>query len=292
LDDPPDLAGYVAFKAAGDLGQSAAFGGAAGDVVLGRLVASLARFGNKLTNSCNSFDPGTPVLMADGNTKPIKDVKLGDKVKATEPTNGKTASKTVTQLHDNLDVDLADLTTVDEHGQQAVIHTTQNHPFWDTTSQAWTTAGKLRPGDRLLTPAGSTVKVIQVLPLIKPRYMLNLTIADIHTYYVMAGNTPVLVHNDGGNDGILGRDDLTSEQLGNLARYEKKLPAGAEPTVITRGADGAVQFEAKVSGRVPGSYANYTKTVDPSGNTIGYTKTTIVPDGSVAHVKDKMVGGC
>jgi hypothetical protein len=27
--------------------------------------------------------------------------------------------------------------------------------------------------------------------------MLNLTVADIHTYYVLAGNTPVLVHNDG-----------------------------------------------------------------------------------------------
>lgn len=78
----------------------------------------------------------------------------------------------------------------------------------------------------------------------------------------------------------------------NLTRYEKKLPAGAEPTVISRGANGAVNFEAKVPGRVPGSYANYTKTVDPSGKTTGYTKTTIVPDGSVAHVKNKMAGDC
>ena len=100
------------------------------------------------------------------------------------------------------------------------------------------------------------------------------------------------VHNDGGEDGALGRGDLTPEQLRNLSRYEKELPAGTESTLITRGANGAVQFEAKVPGRVPGSYANYTKTVDPSGKTIGYTKTTVVPDGSVAHVKDKMVGGC
>jgi hypothetical protein len=28
----------------------------------------------------------------------------------------------------------------------------------------------------------------------------NLTIDDLHTYYVLAGNTPVLVHNDGGDD--------------------------------------------------------------------------------------------
>lgn len=44
-----------------------------------------------------------------------------------------------------------------------------------------------------------------------------------------------------------------------------------------------------VPGRVPGSYAVYTKTVAEDGTTIGYTKTTVTPDGSIAHVKDKMV---
>ena len=28
--------------------------------------------------------------------------------------------------------------------------------------------------------------------------MLNLTVRELHTYYVMAGNTPVLVHIEGG----------------------------------------------------------------------------------------------
>jgi len=37
--------------------------------------------------------------------------------------------------------------------------------------------------------------------------------------------------------------------------------------------DGTVQFETKVPGRVPNSYALYTKVVDESGNTIKYTKT-------------------
>ena len=34
--------------------------------------------------------------MADGQTKPIKDVKLNDKVTATNPANGTTLSKPVT----------------------------------------------------------------------------------------------------------------------------------------------------------------------------------------------------
>nr|WP_308340505.1 MULTISPECIES: Hint domain-containing homing endonuclease [unclassified Streptomyces] len=44
----------------------------------------------------NSFTPGTKVLMADGSTKPIEDVKVGDKVKATDPKTGETRIETVT----------------------------------------------------------------------------------------------------------------------------------------------------------------------------------------------------
>ncbi|WP_220189666.1 Hint domain-containing protein, partial [Streptomyces phytophilus] len=44
----------------------------------------------------NSFTAGTPVLMADGTTKPIEDVKVGDKVLTTDPETGKTSIETVT----------------------------------------------------------------------------------------------------------------------------------------------------------------------------------------------------
>jgi hypothetical protein len=74
-----------------------------------------------------------------------------------------------------------------------------------------------------------------------------------------------------------------------LSRYTKKLPAGAESTVITRGSDGTIHLSTKVPGRVPGSYAIYEKVVDASGRTIAYTKTTVAPDGSVLHIKHKLV---
>ncbi|WP_225447010.1 hypothetical protein [Streptacidiphilus sp. PB12-B1b] len=69
----------------------------------------------------------------------------------------------------------------------------------------------------------------------------------------------------------------------------KKLPAAAEDTVMTSLPGGAVQFETRVPGRVPGSYALYTNQVGADGTTIGYTKTTVVPDGSIAHIKDKLL---
>jgi hypothetical protein len=42
-------------------------------------------------------------------------------------------------------------------------------------------------------------------------------------------------------------------------------------------------------GRVPGSYATYTKVEDSIGNTVDYTKTTVAPDGTIGHVKDKLI---
>jgi hypothetical protein len=48
---------------------------AAGD----RMLASAA------SGCTHSFDPSTPVLLADATTKPIKDIKVGDEVQSTDP---------------------------------------------------------------------------------------------------------------------------------------------------------------------------------------------------------------
>jgi hypothetical protein len=49
----------------------------------------------------------------------------------------------------------------------------------------------------LLTDAGSTVIVTANRPYTKHARTYNLTVDDLHTYYVLAGATPVLVHNSG-----------------------------------------------------------------------------------------------
>jgi hypothetical protein len=82
-------------------------------------------------------------------------------------------------------------------------------------------------------------------------------------------------------------EELTAAQASNFGRYAGKLPAGRQAPTITRLSDGSVRFSSDVPGRVPGSYANYTKTVDAAGKTTGYVKTTYAPDGSVVHVKVK-----
>ena len=46
-------------------------------------------------SASNSFVPGTKVVMADGSSKPIEEVELGDYVLATDPETGQTVSRKV-----------------------------------------------------------------------------------------------------------------------------------------------------------------------------------------------------
>jgi hypothetical protein len=56
-------------------------------------------------------------------------------------------------------------------------------------------AGALLAGHELLAPDGTHSTVESVHNFTGAQTMYNLTVADTHTYYVVAGNVPVLVHN-------------------------------------------------------------------------------------------------
>jgi RHS repeat-associated protein len=142
----------------------------------------------------NSFDPDTPVLLADGTSKPIGDIKVGDVVKAADPITNTVLDEPVTQLHRNNDEHFADL-TIRIGGHEAVLRTTVNHLFWDDTAHAWTPAAAIKPGDRLATTGKAVASVASIRTYDSRRTMDNLTIARLHTYYVLAAGVPVLVHN-------------------------------------------------------------------------------------------------
>ncbi|GAA0516934.1 hypothetical protein Ade02nite_84890 [Paractinoplanes deccanensis] len=162
----------------------------------------------------NSFAPTTRVLMADGSTKPIKDIKVGDQVRTTDPASGLTGARKVTAVHVNHDRALTDLTVRTKDGKQAVVHTTQHHEIWNSTTATWEDAGTLRPATELHAPNGRTT-VLDKRNFTGARAMHDLTVDQIHTYYVLAGNEPVLVHNCGApveNDAKLARDRAESLQ--------------------------------------------------------------------------------
>ncbi|MFJ9907924.1 GH-E family nuclease [Streptomyces sp. NPDC101152] len=143
-----------------------------------------------------SFAPATPVLMAHGKTKPISKIEVGDKVQSADPKTGKhQGARTVQHVWINHDHDLLDLTIRTRRDHTAVLHTTANHPFWDETAHTWVPAGKLRHGDALNTASGHHAYVLTVRYTPGAANRWNLTVQQLHTYYVLAGGTPILVHN-------------------------------------------------------------------------------------------------
>ncbi|CAL9670274.1 hypothetical protein SUDANB176_07439 [Streptomyces sp. enrichment culture] len=148
----------------------------------------------------NSFTPGTKVLMADGSSKKIKDVGIGDKVLATDPKTGKAQVETVTAEIKGAGLKHLVKVTVDIDGKKgtktASVTATDGHPFWVPELGGWIDATDLKVGERLRTSAGTLVKINAIKRRTAGSATVhNLTIGNLHTYYVLAGQTPVLVHN-------------------------------------------------------------------------------------------------
>jgi hypothetical protein len=76
----------------------------------------------------------------------------------------------------------------------STLTTTYHHQFYDRTQAAFVEAANLHIGDELQTPTGVTV-ITALHPHHDTQVTYDLTINNIHTYYVEAGKTPVLVHN-------------------------------------------------------------------------------------------------
>lgn len=244
----------------------------------------------------HSFTGATPVLMADGTTKRIDEIKVGDKISDSVPGQKGTQSNTVTNVivthtdHDFADVTIAPVTTTQSTkttkaattslktrvlrkaalGLAAsaaaiaaltgtthhtttdtqptsysttsttadapsatsgggTLHTTFHHPFYDETQAAFVQAEDLHPGDLLQTPTGQArVTALHLFHANTTTY--DLTIGALHTYYVVAGDTPVLVHNCGVLDrdqGVAGAHpkdhlDLSDKQLKDRAETDPK----------------------------------------------------------------------
>ncbi|MFD3808246.1 polymorphic toxin-type HINT domain-containing protein [Streptomyces sp. NPDC058619] len=155
----------------------------------------LAKLLTKVFGRCDSFTAGTKVLLADGTSKPIEELTTGEEVTATNPETGETAAKTVTATifteDDKKYVDLG----IETNNGIATITTTGHHPFWSETDQTWVNADELKPGMTLRTDEGQTAAVVRTRTYQAVNETYNLTVADLHTYYVLAGATPVLVHN-------------------------------------------------------------------------------------------------
>ncbi|MEU3430489.1 polymorphic toxin-type HINT domain-containing protein [Streptomyces gardneri] len=202
----------------------------------------------------NSFLAGTRVLMGDGSSRPIEQVRVGDMVQASDPTTGVTGPRRVTNtIYTPDDRHFTDI-TLNAAAGGATLTATDGHPFWSETAKQWTDAADLEAGQTLRAPGGTRVHIatVQHWSGLLPAY--NLTVYDLHTYYVLAGNTPVLVHNTDPACGLLegerdydvyhpetGNRITDIDHVGEGVLWEEKSALYGDDAWITKQIDGKLK---------------------------------------------------
>lgn len=146
--------------------------------------------------------------MADGSTKPISEVRVGDWVHAADPTTGEAGPRQVTDVI----VGEGDKNLVEITAGGGTVTATDGHPFWVESQGAWVEARSLKVGDRLLLWSGSTAMIEASRRYSVNTVVYNLTVTELHTYFAVAGGEGVLVHNCGG---LLPRPNVSDPSLQN-----------------------------------------------------------------------------
>ncbi|MFG2571651.1 polymorphic toxin-type HINT domain-containing protein [Streptomyces sp. NPDC048481] len=263
----------------GDMADAAVWGAASG--ALG--------YGTGRVPSCHSFVPGTGVLLADGSRKAIEDVEVGDVVVASDPDTGETVEKPVVATITTEDDKKFTEVSITVNGAHSSIVATDTHPFWVSDLKKWVQAGDLQLGQTLRTSAGTRVQIAALHHYTKRQRTHDLTIEDIHTYYVLAGQTPVLVHNSGpcGPAALASKVNADALKMtrtvanhftdvtkgGRVARpymgstqVVREIMEGSAPKLDPRGATGAVRWDTP--GAMNGRSGTWELVVDTNTNTI------------------------
>ncbi|AEV81405.1 matrix-binding protein [Actinoplanes sp. SE50] len=165
----------------------------------------------------HSFTADTRVVLADGSTRRIADIAVGDRVLAVDPITYVRRAEPVTALHRDIDTTLADVKVRDRAGRISVIHTTPGHVFWDQSNLRWVEAARLASGTLLASADAQRVTVVDVQTFGGSQPMYDLTVAAIHSFMVVAGRSAVLVHNE--QTARAPKPDVDHDYLKTMVRY-------------------------------------------------------------------------
>ena len=181
---PITPAGFA--RAVGEGAGEGALGGGAGGAL--SKVSGVARYG--------CFTPDTPVVMADGSTKPISQVEAGDRVLAHDSVTGQNVPAAVERTFVHEKVPTLRVTTTG-----GTVETTGTHPFY-VEDRGYIPAEQLHEGDILHTPDGRVTEVVSVQATGHAQTVHNLAIGGLHNYHVVTDTgQPILVHNNNGPSG-------------------------------------------------------------------------------------------
>ncbi|MFD5922698.1 polymorphic toxin-type HINT domain-containing protein [Kitasatospora sp. NPDC058201] len=109
------------------------------------------------------------------------------------------------------------------------VTSTAHHRYWSESAHSWRDATDLAVGDTVRTTDGQAVRITAVRNWTSLQPAYNLTVSTIHTYYVFAGLTAILVHNDEDpNCGL----DLAKLVIDDKHIWEGHTPEGTNPDVL------------------------------------------------------------
>jgi hypothetical protein len=166
-------------------------------------------------------------------------------VVAADPTTNRTSRREVTDvIVGHGEKELVGVTVATAAGTAQIV-ATDGHPFGVDAQGRWLDAGDLGTGDELETAEQGRATVVATWTWKQVRTVYNLTVDGVHTYYVVAGDTPVLVHNCGEIDDI-------SRNIADHSRKRFSDPDGLDHYV--RGVDPKAlghYVDGVVNGHVP-----------------------------------------
>ncbi|MCL4384516.1 MG2 domain-containing protein [Patescibacteria group bacterium] len=172
------------------------------------------------------FLAGTKITLADGTSKNIEDIKIGDTVLSRAASNGPNTPQKVTALHHTSAPGYVIL--------NGTLRLTPNHLLM--VNRRWQQAGSVRVGDLLSDVSGQPIKVNSVEWQTGQVPVYNFTVDEAHTYFADS----VLVHNDKGDGDARAHFDDTAywnptvvTDNNGIATVKFKLPDNLTTWVIT-----------------------------------------------------------
>jgi RHS repeat-associated protein len=159
---------------------------------VGLTALELAAGGGGVAAKAACFAAGTRILMADGSTKPIEDICIGDRVLTRDQfadSNGITSigivkTTFVRNASSTITIGLSDGTE---------IMATPEHPVY-VLGLGFTAASSLRLGDEL-AGAVATLKITSLKAESQATRVFNFEVSTGHTYFVASEDDAIWVHN-------------------------------------------------------------------------------------------------
>ena len=243
-------------------GVTAATVGAGGLAKAGSEVPSLMRNSNKIREAIEAamaaskvgcFVSGTPVQMADGSTKPIEQVKQGDKVQTRNPLTGVTEISVVAKTYVHRAFETVTLELADSKTGKVIerLEGTPVHPFF--TPGGLVAMGDLKPEMTVISRRGPplVVKTVTRQAHLGGVSVYNFEVEGDHTYFVGTKQGGTWVHNNCWNDflqatkGMFSGTDEAAQVYAAIRNVLERVRSGAAHPYVRDG----IEFQNRI---VPG----------------------------------------